>query len=157
MAKPQAPHRWTRIKTMNALDAIGAQPFAPTLTQTQDLISARLDKVVPGEDTLSVAMRYALTGGKMLRGFLVLESARLHDVDHDVALDAALAIECIHAYSLVHDDLPCMDDDDLRRGLPTLHRQWDEALAVLAGDALQTLAFELLADTKFGPNALELI
>lgn len=144
-------------KTMNALDAIEAQPFTAALEQTQDLISARLDKVVAGEDTLSVAMRYALTGGKMLRGFLVRESARLHGVDERVALDAALAIECLHAYSLVHDDLPCMDNDDLRRGMPTVHRQWDEALAVLAGDALQTLAFELLSDAKFGPNALVLI
>jgi farnesyl diphosphate synthase len=96
-------------------------------------------------------------GGKMLRGFLALESARLHGVDAEAALDAAVAIECIHAYSLVHDDLPCMDDDDLRRGLPTVHKKWDEATAVLTGDALQTMAFDLLADAKFGPNALELI
>ncbi|NRB20014.1 MAG: polyprenyl synthetase family protein [Rhodobacteraceae bacterium] len=116
-----------------------------------------MDRVLAGEDSLSDAMRYALTGGKMLRGFLVLESARLHAVEEQVALDAALAIECLHAYSLVHDDLPCMDNDDLRRGMPTLHRQWDEGLAVLAGDALQTLAFELLADTKFGPHALDLV
>ena len=107
--------------------------------------------------SMTAEMRYALTGGKMLRGFLVLESARLHAVEEQVALDAALAIECLHAYSLVHDDLPCMDNDDLRRGMPTLHRQWDEGLAVLAGDALQTLAFELLADTKFGPHALDLV
>ncbi|WIY27571.1 polyprenyl synthetase family protein [Parasedimentitalea psychrophila] len=127
------------------------------MARTQDLISNRVDWVLAGEDTLSDAMRYALTGGKMLRGFLVLESARLHGVDEQVALDAALAIECLHAYSLVHDDLPCMDNDDLRRGMPTLHRQWDEGLAVLAGDALQSLAFELLADAKFGPHALDLI
>ncbi len=138
-------------------NAAATQPFAAALTRTQDLVSNRIDAVLEGEDTLSVAMRYAMSGGKMLRGFLVMESARLHGVDEQVALDAALAIECIHAYSLVHDDLPCMDDDDLRRGMPTLHRQWDEALAVLAGDALQTLAFELLSDTKMGPNALELI
>ena len=87
------------------------------------------------------AMRYAVTGGKALRAFLALETARLHGVG---ALQAAAAIECIHAYSLVHDDLPCMDDDDLRRGQPTLHKRWDEATAVLAGDALQALAFELL-------------
>ncbi|MFN3662789.1 polyprenyl synthetase family protein [Yoonia sp.] len=87
------------------------------------------------------AMRYAVVGGKALRAFLALETARLHDVD---AVQAAAAIECIHAYSLVHDDLPCMDDDDLRRGQPTVHKRWDEATAVLAGDALQALAFELL-------------
>ncbi|MFU8824362.1 polyprenyl synthetase family protein [Yoonia sp.] len=87
------------------------------------------------------AMRYAVVGGKALRAFLALETARLHGV---AAVQAAAAIECIHAYSLVHDDLPCMDDDDLRRGQPTVHKRWDEATAVLAGDALQALAFELL-------------
>lgn len=95
------------------------------------------------------AMRYALNGGKGLRGFLVLESARLHGVG-DRASSAAAAIEALHAYSLIHDDLPCMDDDDLRRGQPTVHKKWDEATAVLAGDALQTLAFELLCDPVLG-------
>ena len=142
---------------MATVTAFKTQPIAEALTRTQDLISNRLSRVLTGDDTLSDAMRYALSGGKMLRGFLVLEGARLHGVDEDVAVDAALAIECIHAYSLVHDDLPCMDDDDLRRGMPTVHRQWDEGLAVLAGDALQTFAFELLADAKFGSKALELI
>lgn len=112
---------------------------------------------MPQTDLLHQAMLYALRGGKMLRGFLVLESARLHDVPETAALEAALAIECIHAYSLVHDDLPCMDDDDLRRGQPTLHRKWDEATAVLAGDSLQTLAFELLAREEVGPHAISLI
>lgn len=142
---------------MLALKTVETMPFAAALTRTQDLVSNRLDRILTDADTLSIAMRYAMSGGKMLRGFLVLESARLHGVDEEVALNAALAIECVHAYSLVHDDLPCMDDDDLRRGMPTLHRQWDEALAVLAGDALQTLAFELLSDARIGPNALELI
>ncbi len=91
------------------------------------------------------AMGYAVRGGKGLRGFLALESARLHGFDAPQAGPAAAAIECVHAYSLVHDDLPCMDDDALRRGQPTVHRKWDEATAVLAGDALQALAFELLA------------
>lgn len=90
------------------------------------------------------AMRYAVRGGKALRGFLVMESARLHGVD--AAAPAAAAIEALHAYSLIHDDLPCMDDDDMRRGRLTVHRKWDEATAVLAGDALQALALELLAD-----------
>jgi farnesyl diphosphate synthase len=79
-----------------------------------------------------------------LRGFLVLESARVHGVPDQHAIYAAAAIECLHAYSLVHDDLPAMDDDDLRRGQPTVHVKWDEATAVLVGDALQSLAFELL-------------
>ena len=93
---------------------------------------------------VDAAMRYALEGGKGLRGFLVIEGAKLHGLDGPEAGPAAAAIECIHAYSLVHDDLPCMDDDDLRRGRPTVHRKWDEATAVLTGDALQSVAFELI-------------
>ena len=95
---------------------------------------------------LADAMRYAVRGGKSLRGFYALESGRLHGIDTDIAMPAAAAIECIHAYSLVHDDLPAMDDDDLRRGAPTVHKVWDEATAILAGDALQSLAFELLGE-----------
>jgi len=131
--------------------------FAAALAQAQAKISTHLDMRLPQADVLHEAMAYALRGGKMLRGFLVLESARLHDVPEAAALEAALAIECIHAYSLVHDDLPSMDDDDLRRGQPTLHRKWDEATAVLAGDSLQTFAFELLARDEVGPHALPLI
>ncbi|HCZ00737.1 MAG TPA: farnesyl-diphosphate synthase [Rhodobacter sp.] len=95
-------------------------------------------------------MRYAVQGGKRLRGFLVLESARMLGVPSETAIAAAAAVESLHAYSLIHDDLPAMDNDDLRRGLPTLHIKWDEATAILAGDALQTLAFELLADPALG-------
>jgi farnesyl diphosphate synthase len=95
---------------------------------------------------LSEAMRYAASGGKRLRGFLVMESAALHRVPDASSIHAAAAIEAIHAYSLVHDDLPCMDDDDLRRGQPTVHVKWDEATAVLVGDGLQSLAFRLVAD-----------
>ncbi len=79
------------------------------------------------------AMRYAVAGGKGLRAFLVAEGCRLHGVPVASAAAASAAIECLHAYSLIHDDLPCMDDDDLRRGQPTVHRKWDEATAVLAG------------------------
>lgn len=106
-----------------------------------DQITSALDGQV---GPIADAMRYATTGGKGLRAFLALESARLHGVSKDAAAPAAGAIEALHAYSLIHDDLPCMDDDDLRRGQPTVHRKWDEATAVLAGDALQTLAFELV-------------
>ncbi|UWR24060.1 polyprenyl synthetase family protein [Sulfitobacter sp. S190] len=98
-------------------------------------------------------MLYAARGGKGLRAFLVLEGARLHGMTRDAAMPAAAAIEALHAYSLVHDDLPCMDDDDLRRGQPTVHRKWDEATAVLAGDALQTLAFDLVSRTGCAPAA----
>jgi farnesyl diphosphate synthase len=103
-----------------------------------------------GDDTVAQGMRYASDGGKRLRGFLVLETAGLFGVPSQQALYAAAAVECVHAYSLVHDDLPCMDDDDLRRGRHTVHKAWDEATAVLVGDALQTFAFELLTDPAAG-------
>ena len=125
--------------------------FSDILTADARAIEARLVKALAtrADEPVIHAMRYAVAGGKRLRGFLVLESARLHGVG-DRALSAAVAIEALHAYSLIHDDLPCMDDDDLRRGQPTVHRKWDEATAVLAGDALQTLAFELLCDPALG-------
>jgi len=92
------------------------------------------------------AMRYAvLGGGKRLRPFLLIESARLFAGDALTAARAAAALECVHAYSLVHDDLPAMDDDDVRRGRPTVHKAFDEATAILAGDALLTIAFDILA------------
>lgn len=103
------------------------------------------------EGELRDAMDYACLGGKRLRAFLVMESARLHGMPDAAALPVAVAVEALHAYSLVHDDLPAMDDDDLRRGLPTVHVQWSEATAILAGDALQTLAFAQLADPAVGP------
>ncbi|MGI9394170.1 MAG: polyprenyl synthetase family protein [Boseongicola sp.] len=98
-----------------------------------------------GTDRIAEGMRYATNGGKRLRGFLVCNSAELFEPTRDGHLLVAAAIECIHAYSLVHDDLPCMDDDDLRRGMPTVHKKWDEATAVLVGDGLQSFAFELLS------------
>ncbi len=125
--------------------------FPDILAADAAAVQARLTAALADNADAPVihAMRYALNGGKRLRGFLVLESARLHGVG-DRALSAAAAIEALHAYSLIHDDLPCMDDDDLRRGQPTVHKKWDEATAVLAGDALQTLAFELLCDPTLG-------
>jgi len=100
------------------------------------------------------AMRYAVfAGGKRLRPFLVLSCAKLFDVDPARALRVGAAIEAMHTYSLVHDDLPCMDDDDLRRGRPTVHVAFDEATAVLAGDALLTFAFEILSDHATHPSA----
>ena len=114
-------------------------------------VEATLERLLPkGEDAqarLYEAMRYAtLGGGKRIRAFLVLETARVFNVARRAALRAAAAVEILHAYSLVHDDLPAMDDDDLRRGKPSAHRAFDEATAILAGDALQALAFEVLAD-----------
>lgn len=96
------------------------------------------------------AMHYACNGGKRLRAYLVMESARLHGVDESAALPVACAVEALHAYSLVHDDLPAMDDDDLRRGQPTTHIRFNEATAILAGDALQSMAFGLLSDAAIG-------
>ncbi len=113
-------------------------------------ISSRLDGAIRSLPAGPVrdAMVHAAGGGKRLRGFLALEGSRLHGVPVESALDAAAAVEALHAYSLVHDDLPCMDDDDVRRGKPTVHKAWDEATAVLTGDALQALAFGLLAGMK---------
>ncbi|WP_281995950.1 polyprenyl synthetase family protein [Ruegeria faecimaris] len=127
--------------------------FRERLVQDATLIQGHFDLVLGALDYLDVtqAMAYATQGGKGLRGFLVLESARLHDVDTARAIWPATGIEALHAYSLVHDDLPCMDDDDLRRGRPTVHVKWDEGIAVLAGDALQTLAFELCTRPEIGP------
>ena len=126
--------------------------FSEVLSRDAQLIQARLDLALSDKADLRVvhAMRYSLQGGKRLRGFLVLEGARMLGVAEGRAIAAAAAIEALHAYSLIHDDLPCMDDDDLRRGQPTVHVKWDEASAVLAGDALQTLAFELLCDESLG-------
>lgn len=127
--------------------------FRERLAQDAARIQAQFDLILGALDDLDVtrAMAYATQGGKRLRGFLVLESARLHDVDPARAIWPATGIEALHAYSLVHDDLPCMDDDDLRRGRPTVHVAWDEGTAVLAGDALQTLAFELCTRPEVGP------
>lgn len=118
------------------------------------MIGDYLDVTLPNAPGVPVcdAMRHAAGGGKRLRGFLVIESAALFGLNEEAALPAAAAIEAIHAYSLVHDDLPCMDDDDLRRGQPTVHVKWDEATAVLAGDALQTFAFGLLASEPAHPD-----
>ena len=123
------------------------------LEAVRAMVGAALEEAIArlprGE--LADAMRYATLGGKRVRAFLVMESARLNGVSDEAALPVAAAVEALHAYSLVHDDLPAMDDDDLRRGMPTVHIQWSEATAILAGDALQTLAFQLLTDAAIGP------
>ncbi|MCF3594778.1 polyprenyl synthetase family protein [Rhodobacteraceae bacterium LMO-12] len=126
--------------------------FGSVLRGDAKTIDACLERVIGGDLPLRAAMRHAVSGGKGMRGFLVMESARLFGVAPEQSVWPGAAIEALHAYSLVHDDLPCMDDDDLRRGRPTVHRKWDEATAVLAGDALQTLAFELLAREETSPE-----
>ncbi len=129
--------------------------FEDRLRQVQKAVQARLDGALddlpPGR--VVEAMRYAVSGGKRVRAFLVMEGAAMFGLADDRSVAAAAAIEAMHAYSLVHDDLPCMDDDDLRRGRPTVHVKWDEATAMLAGDALQALAFDLLCDPVLGPES----
>jgi farnesyl diphosphate synthase len=124
--------------------------FQSALAEGAAFVERALDALLPQpigpEARLLHAMRYAaLGGGKRLRGFLVLQSGLLFGVDRRVLERAAASVECVHAYSLVHDDLPAMDDDDLRRGKPTVHKQFDEATAILAGDALLTLAFGMIS------------
>lgn len=124
---------------MQALEEVSAQLYD------------KMDDVLPdpenGVGTIAEAMRYAsLSGGKRLRPFLTVQSAKLFGVSNDAALHVACAIEFIHTYSLIHDDLPAMDDDDLRRGQPATHIKFGEAAAILAGDALLTYSFQLLAD-----------
>ena len=128
------------------------------VAEVADLVTVALDELLPRvegpESRLTEAMRYAALGpGKRLRPFFALEASRFFEVDERAVLRAACALECVHAYSLVHDDLPCMDDDDMRRGRPTLHRAYDEATAVLAGDALQTAAFDILLDPETHDDA----
>ncbi|MFB2532785.1 polyprenyl synthetase family protein [Paracoccus sp. p3-h83] len=126
--------------------------FPARLAAAQQAVQGALGDAIaplpPGD--LRDAMAYAVQGGKRLRAFLVIEGAALHGVAPAAALPVAASVEALHAYSLVHDDLPAMDDDDLRRGQPTVHVKWDQATAILAGDALQTLAFDLLTDPVIG-------
>lgn len=132
----------------NLADALGSAALE---------VNAELDRLLPLGDGMEArvheAMRYAtLDGGKRLRPFLVMQSAGLFSVSANAAIRIGAAIEMIHCYSLVHDDLPCMDDDDLRRGRPTCHRAFGEATALLAGDALLTRAFEIIADEGSHPD-----
>lgn len=128
--------------------------FKTTLAADAAAISGFLDERIACDlhPPLAEAMCYGVAGGKALRGFYVMETARLHGVDPHAALRAAAAIECVHAYSLIHDDLPAMDDDDMRRGRATVHKVWDDGLAILAGDALQALAFEILGESALSGN-----
>ncbi len=123
----------------------------PALDAIANAVDQRFDRLLPVPDDarrrLYEAMRYcAIGGGKRMRPLLVIAACDLFHVDKERALRVALAVECIHCYSLIHDDLPCMDDDDMRRGKPTVHKVYGNAAAVLAGDALHALAFEVLAD-----------
>ena len=127
-----------------------APDLSKRIAESADVVTVALDELLPRADgpesRLTEAMRYAALGpGKRLRPFFAIETGRMFGLPDRSVLRAACALECVHAYSLVHDDLPCMDDDDLRRGRPTVHKAYDEATAVLAGDALLTVAFEIMA------------
>lgn len=140
------------MATMTDMEMLGV-----ALREVSEQMDRHFDRLLPVPDdpraALYQAMRHAaIGGGKRLRPLLVFATARLFGVDPDRAARAATAIECIHVYSLVHDDLPAMDDDDLRRGKPTVHRAFDEATAILAGDCLHALAFEILADDATHPD-----
>jgi farnesyl diphosphate synthase len=130
-----------------------------TAEDTEALLGALLsDALLPDEiarpNRLIEAMRYSsLGGGKRLRPFLVVESSAVFGVSREAALLAGAALECIHCYSLIHDDLPAMDNSDLRRGRPTLHKAYDDATAILAGDALLTLAFDIVTRDEIHPDA----
>ena len=133
--------------------------FRQKLLEVADHITVALDQLIPAasgpEADLMRAMRHgALGGGKRLRPFLVIETGRLFGAPERSLLRAACALECVHAYSLIHDDLPCMDDDDLRHGQPTVHKAFSEAAAVLAGDGLLTLAFEILSARETHQDAI---
>ncbi len=148
----RAPHRQIWIFELNK------QKFQERLALRASQIAAELDSLLQsapqqGEITrpqkLLAAMRHGvLNGGKRLRPFLLMETAQMLGGNEKSALRAAAAIECVHCYSLIHDDLPAMDDDDLRRGQPTVHVAFDEATAILAGDSLLTMAFDILADPQ---------
>ncbi|MEZ5737451.1 MAG: polyprenyl synthetase family protein [Novosphingobium sp.] len=134
-----------------ALSGIADNVLADGLARIAGEVDALFDSLLPvpqdARARLIEAMRYAVIGGgKRIRPLLLVSTAEMYGVDRDSALRAGVAIEAIHAYSLIHDDLPCMDDDELRHGKPTVHCAFDEATAVLAGDALHAFAFELLAD-----------
>jgi farnesyl diphosphate synthase len=144
------------------MDAI-APDFNQRLTRVAAETESLLDRILsaePGPDEIArptrllAAMRHAmLGGGKRLRPFLLVETATLFGAARERALLAGAALECLHGYSLVHDDLPAMDDDDLRRGRPTVHKAFDQATAILAGDSLLTLAFEVMARAEVHPDA----
>ncbi|WP_202388661.1 polyprenyl synthetase family protein [Pontixanthobacter aquaemixtae] len=140
-------------KTEPVLSEVPDTVLADGLKQIQREVDSAFDAFLPvpadSRARLVEAMRYgAIGGGKRVRPLLVVATAELFGVDRDVAVRAGCALEAIHVYSLIHDDLPCMDDDDLRHGKLTLHKKFDEATAVLAGDSLHDLAFEILSDVE---------
>ncbi len=138
--------------------ADGEPDFGRRLTEIADRVTVALDQLIPPaqgpEADLMRAMRHsALANGKRMRPFYVIETGAMFEAPEKSLLRTAAALECVHCYSLIHDDLPCMDDDDFRRGQPTVHKAFNEATAVLAGDALLTLAFKILANRETHQDA----
>ena len=126
--------------------------FKKLLENNSHYFDQQLKKILKQKNfgLLKEPIEYSILGqGKRLRPLLCMETSKIFSVPNDVSIFCAIAIECIHTYSLVHDDLPSMDDDDLRRGQPTIHKKWNEAIAVLVGDSLQSLSFEVLSDYQF--------
>ena len=147
-----------RPKTPALTDPDAASRFEARLHEVADRVTVALDQLIPRADgpeaQLMRAMRHAaLANGKRMRPFFIIECGALFEAPEKSLLRAAAALECVHTYSLVHDDLPAMDDDDLRRGQPTVHKAFDEATAILAGDALLTLAFEILSSPETHQDA----
>jgi farnesyl diphosphate synthase len=150
------------MQDKQGMAVLAAEGFQARLTAVADATENMLDRLLsasplPGETfrppRFLAALRYAsLGGGKRLRPFLLVETARLLGIEGDGVLRAAAAVEMVHCYSLVHDDLPALDDDDLRRGRPTTHRAYDEATAILVGDGLLTYAFDVTADPQTDPD-----
>src|SRR5450631_2780114 len=160
---PATHPRMARIPSKTgATMTVSSEAFVSQLTAVAADIESLIDRLlaapaIEGEfvrpQRLLDAMRYAsLNGGKRFRPFLVVATAALFDVPRKRALMVGAALECVHCYSLVHDDLPAMDDDDMRRGHPTVHKAFDEATAILAGDGLLTFAFDAMADPATHPN-----
>jgi len=150
-------------QTMSVQQTMGVQQtnLAALLTTTKTNIETFLDQVLPsqniGHNQLNAAMRYAvMNGGKRIRPALVYATAHCLNIPMEQLTAAAASLELIHCYSLIHDDLPAMDNDDLRRGQPTCHKAFDEATAILAGDALQTMAFTILSDAQLNPFSAEI-
>ncbi len=150
------------MRSLKVADATGGQDFSTWALTRQARIEQVLDQNLPSANIapqqLHSAMRYsALAGGKRVRALLCYAAAEFCETDNIATDAAAAAVELIHAYSLVHDDMPCMDDDDLRRGKPSCHKQYDDATALLVGDALQSLAFEMLSQPDLRLQAGEQI
>jgi len=141
------------VEQASVSDSLLADALAGISREINDSFDSLMSVPDDARASLVEAMRYAaIGGGKRIRPLLLTATAEMYGVDRDAALRAGVAVEAVHVYSLIHDDLPCMDDDDMRHGKPTVHRAFDEATAVLAGDALLAFAFEVLSDPETCPD-----